>query len=771
VPTQQTFCRYCHANCGILVDVEDGRAVKVRGDRDDPMTRGFTCIKGRSLPDQHHHADRLRHALARDASGGFAPIDLDTAQDEIAARLAELIERHGPRSLALYAGTAVFQSSLTLPFARAWMASLGSPSFYTSLTIDQPNKIVASQLHGTFLAGPQSFESSDVWMLFGCNSVVSMYGGTMGFPSFDSTRRLREAKERGLDLIVVDPRRTETARMASLHLPVRPGEDVTLLAGMLRVIVEEGLYDRDFCERFTVGLARLREALRDFPADLVERRTGLDGSLVEEAARRFARGPRGLASSGTGTSMAPHPTLSEFLMLDLNTLCGRYNRAGDEIANPGVLTGPRDFVEQAMDPFPGFDMEPRSRIRGLGPVAGELPTPALADEIRTPGEGQVRALIVMGGNPVLSFPDARAAEEALASLDLLVVVDPVMSATAELAHYVIAPTLSLERPDTTLFMDTWYPQPYGRYTPPLLEAPDGTIPEWAFLWEISRRLGSLARPIHLPGGAVGLETRPSADALLDLLTHHARVPLDELRRRPGGNLFPSEPVRVRAGDPDAPGRLRLLPDAMAEELAEVAAEPPVAGAGYRPGERFSHRLISRRLREVFNSMGRELPAIRAKRKTNPAFMSPADLEKLGVESGDLVCIRSGHGEIVAVAEASDDVPSGVISMAHGWGVRPTRPGNPRDGGSNTSLLVDDASDYDRISGMARQSAIPVDVRPHTEGCRTGVCASGRGARTASRSSARSSSSPTPATSAAPSSISSATRAAPASSASWRAPTS
>jgi anaerobic selenocysteine-containing dehydrogenase len=712
VPIEKTFCRYCHANCGILVEIADGRAVRVRGDRENPMTRGFTCIKGRSLPEQHGHEDRLRGSLKRDGTGRLSPIEVETAQDEIAAVLRRLIEEHGPRSVALYAGTAVYQSSLTLPFARAWMAALGSPSFYTSLTIDQPNKIVAPQLHGSFLGGTQSFESSDVWMVFGCNSIISMYGGISGFPSFDPTRRLREAMARGLDLIVVDPRRSETARIASLHLPIRPGEDATLLAGMLRVILEEQLYDRDFCRRFVEGVEPLRKALRSFTRDLVERRTGLEWALVEDAARRFARGPRGMASSGTGPSMAPRSTLSEHMILDLNTLCGRYNRAGDEVANPGVLTPPRDFVEQAMSPFAGFRMEPRSRIRGLGPVAGELPTPALADEILTPGEGQVRALLVMGGNPALSFPDQRKTEQALASLELLVVVDPILSATAELAHYVIAPTLSLERPDTTLFMDTWYPEPYGMYTPALLDPPAGTIPEWAFLWGLSQRLGDRVGPVHLPGGEVDRETRPDADSLLDNLMAHARIPLSELRRHPGGAVFAGEVVRVRPGDPEATGRMQLLPEEIESELAELAAEPPVEGAGYRPGEHFTHRLISRRLREVFNSMGRELPALRAKRTTNPAFMNPGDLDKLGVETGDLVEIVSDHGEILAVAEASEDLPSGVISMAHGWGDRPSRPIRVRDGGSNTSRLVDDATNYDRISGMARQSAIPVNVRPH-----------------------------------------------------------
>jgi anaerobic selenocysteine-containing dehydrogenase len=714
VPTHKSFCRYCHAMCGIEVDVEDGRVVQVRGDREHAMTRGFTCIKGRNLPDQLGSEDRLLGAFSRGPDGALASIDAAVAQDEVAAVLRRCIDEYGPRSVALYAGTAVYQSSFTLPFARAWIAGLGSPSFYTSLTIDQPNKIIAPQLHGSFMGGLQSFDSSDVWMLFGCNALVSMYGGTAGFPSFNPTKRVRDAVSRGLELIVVDPRRSETARMAALHLAIRPGEDSMLLAGILRIIIEEELYDADFVERFAFGLSPLRAALSGFSRDLIERRTGLAWAQIERAARLFALGPRGMASSGTGTSMAPRPNLSEAMIMNLNTLCGRYNRLGEAVANPGVLTGKREFFEQAMSPRAGFRMEPQSRIRGIGSVAGELPTPALADEILTPGEGQLRALIVIGGNPALSFPDQAKTERALSELELLVVVDPFMTATASLADYVIGPTLCLERPDTTYFMDTWYPRPFAMYTPALVEPPEGVMADWEFLWGLARRLGT---KVNLVGGPVDMDTRPSSDDLIENISLLSRVPLDEIKRHPSGAVFEPEggPVRVQPAHPNSRARLLLYPDEIARELDELVNEPVVEGAGYAPGEEFTHRLISRRLREVFNSMGRELPAIRAKRRTNPAFMNPEDLTAIGAKNGDLVAITSGHGEIVGVVETAEDVPSGVVSMAHSWGDLPSRPGDVREIGSSTSRLVDDASDFDPISGMARQSAIPVNVRLHDPG--------------------------------------------------------
>ena len=339
-------------------------------------------------------------------------------------------------------------------------------------------------------------------------------------------------------------------------------------------------------------------------------------------------------------------------------------------------------------------------------MAGELPTAALSDEILTPGEGQVRALIVMGGNPLLSFPDQAKTQRALASLDLLVVLDPVMTGTAKFAHYVIAPTLSLERPDTTFFMDTWYPQPYAMYTPAILEPPDGVIAEWDFLWGLAKRMNF---PVSLMGQPVDMECKPTADDLIEILSAHARVPLAEVKRHPVGGIFDAEPFVVGPGDPWAKGRMQLHPPEIAADLADLLAEPPVEGAGYRPGERFTHRLVSRRLREVFNSMGHQLPALRAKRRTNPAYMNPADLEALGIEDDALVEIHSGHGRIRAVARGATDVPRGVISMAHSWGEGLDGEGDVREVGSPTSRLVDSADLYDPISGIPLQSAIPVNV--------------------------------------------------------------
>jgi anaerobic selenocysteine-containing dehydrogenase len=269
--TRKTFCRFCHANCAIEVDIEDGRALAVRGDVADPLFGGYTCMKGRELPAQANHRDRLHSSRKRIADGQFAAIPSQQALDEIAGRLSEIRDRCGPRAIASYCGTYGFMNSAALPVAAGFHRGLGSPSFYTSITIDQPAKVYLGSRVGTWLGGPQPFSQADVAMMIGNNPLTSHYAWQGSVPPFSPSRRLRDAKARGLKLICVDPRRTMVAQLADIHLQVRPGEDATLLAGMLKLILDGELHDREFCERHVAGLAELHGAVADFTPEYVTR--------------------------------------------------------------------------------------------------------------------------------------------------------------------------------------------------------------------------------------------------------------------------------------------------------------------------------------------------------------------------------------------------------------------------------------------------------------------------------------------------------------------
>ena len=392
VETKKTFCRFCHANCAIEVDIDADRAVAVRGDVSDPLFGGYTCMKGRELPAQANHRERLRNALRRLADGSFTVLPSSVALDEIAARLSAIRDAHGPRSIATYCGTYGFMNSAALPVALGFHQGLGSPSFYTSITIDQPAKVYLGSRVGTWLGGPQPFSSADVSMLVGNNPLTSHYAWQGSVPPFSPSRRLRDAKARGLRLICVDPRRTMVARLADIHLQVRPGEDATLLGGMLKVILDEGLVDREFCERHVTGLPELHHSIADFTPQYVARRADVPVADLLAAARLFARGPRGVATTGTGAEMATRGSLTEHFVQALNIVCGRFCRAGEVAPYPRVLSAATPRKAQVQPPAPlwgeGFA---RSRVRGLTQIGFEMPTAALADEILTPGDGQVRA--------------------------------------------------------------------------------------------------------------------------------------------------------------------------------------------------------------------------------------------------------------------------------------------------------------------------------------------------------------------------------------------
>ena len=711
VETRRTFCRFCHAGCAIDVDVDvaANRVVAVRGVLDDPMYEGYTCIKGRHLGDQHHHDARLHSSMKRQGNG-FEPIATSLAFDEIADKLAGLIERHGPRTLATYCGTAAFQNATGLPVARAFHKALGSPSFYTSVTIDQPAKFVGPMRHGAWLAGVQPFESSAVAMVIGCNTLVSTYSYPGGLPSFNPLVRLRRAKANGLKLIVIDPRRTEMANYADLFLQVKPGEDPTLLAGIIREILAHDAIDTAFVARWVSGLDELRLAVDPFTPEYVEHRAGVPADQVREAARLFAQGPTGAVSTGTGPNMAPHSTLTEHLSLCLNTLCGRYVRAGEPLLNPGgVLTPAGPVRAQPMPPMTHvLNRGTPQRVRNLYSHNGEAPTSTLPDEILIEGEGQVHALLTIGGNPVVAWPDQRKTVEALRSLDLHVVIDAQISATAQLAHYVIASTLSLERPDVPTTIDRWFAEAYTNYTPAVLEPAPEMRQEWQVYTELAARLGIT---ITLAGGDIAPGAAVTADDVLDLIYAKAKVPFANVRANPGGRLYPELATVVAEADPDVTARLDLVPEGVPEELAAVFMETSSAQvvAGFDP-ERHTFRVTSRRLKSVFNSSGRELGVLREKEGTNFAHMNPSDLAGMHIANGDMVELASPRGAIRAIVKGAPDVRVGTISMAHAWGGLPDQPGDLAVVGSTTSMLVDTDSGYDPFTGMPVMSAIPVHVR-------------------------------------------------------------
>lgn len=705
IEKRHSACRWCVGMCGMIVDVdvETGRAIGLRGDRDHPLSKGYACIKGLQGVYALNAPDRILRPLKRNESGGFDEVPLEQALDEIAAKMQNCIAEDGPQSVAAYKGTMGFTHAPLLEIVPRWLESIGSPYMFTTWTIDQSNKFVAAERLGAWGAGTHHMLESDVMIIVGSNPLVSV--ANMGVTPSNVTKQFKAIKARGMKLIVVDPRRSETAALADLHLQIKPGEDVALFAGLLREVLANGWEDSAFCAAHVIQLDELREAVAPFTIDIVADRTGLSAEDIRTAARMFAHdAQRGGAFSGTGPSMAPHSNLSEHLIQALNVICGRYNREGDVVRGAGLIR-PRPMVAQVYPPRRSWLREPKMRATGYGTLNGEMMTAAIPDEILTPGPGRMRALIVVAGNPAAAFPDHLKTVKALKTLDLLVAIEPFMSETARLAHYILPPTLQYERYDLLFGQDaeSLNPEPYQQYLTPVSARPPGSdlIEDWRFFYEMAKRLGN---ELLFFGNALNMEKTPSTEELIEMVIAGGPLSLDHLKAHPGGTFVNVPPTIVQAGNNDPAARFEVAPDDVVEELEAYRIEG-------RGSAEYPYRLISRRTREMLNSTGLNFPASRAREPYNPAYLNPQDLAAIGIADGDWVEIQSDHGLLQAIAKADDTVGRGAVSMTHCWG------GLAEDGrpftevGANTNMLVSTDRDCEPINAMPRMSAIPVQLRP------------------------------------------------------------
>jgi len=712
IETKKSFCRFCHVFCGIEVDVGNGRVLAVRGDPDNAVSQGYTCMKGRAEVERIYHPDRILASKKR-VDGGWQDIDAEKALDEIAERLGKIVGQYGPRAVAAYGGCGAHRSSTGGPwFMSKWMEALDSPNLYTSFTIDSPSLLVAYfRLFGG-VAAVNLFDiaNADVAMFVGTNPVVSHMPN---IPQSNPSKRMRDAQQRGMKLIVIDPRRCEVARRADIHLQVKPGEDATLLAGMIKIIIERKLYDKQYVENYVSGVKDLYEAVKGFDLPYVSRRTQVEGPLIEKAAEMLCAAERGGAVSGTGLHMARHQNLTTTLVMILNALCGRYDRRGGLVRNEGPLGFeiPEGFGPIPLPLYPG----PVSRIRGIRGTLSflgfytEMPTNTLTDEILTPGDGKIRALIVVGGNPALVLPDEASTVRALQDLDLLVVNDLFLSATAKFGDYVMAVKHPFERADFPRMMDINYPFPFGQYSPPLVAAPAGVIEDWEVLWGLAERMGL---KLDIPG--IPVDRKPTADELLNGLHSMARIPVDEIRQYPGGHVWGERETKAGGVIPNMIGyedhRMAVgHPDVIAE-LRDVLEEPVIDAGGYEIDEKATFRLITYRMKEVYCTQGQDLPSLRRKRPFNPVLMNPEAMESMGIKDGDRVTLDSGFGQVGGIVEKCEDIAPGVVALAFGWG-DPSDSRDVREKGCNVQRLIPDDQRYDPITGLALQTAVPVDVTP------------------------------------------------------------
>ncbi|WP_419827173.1 molybdopterin-containing oxidoreductase family protein [Sphingomonas sp.] len=705
--THQTFCRNCTHSCGLLVTVEADRVLDVKPDRDHPITEGYFCIKALANAELHGGGGgRLAHSVRRGADGSFEAVEAFAAIAEAGDRLRAILDEHGPRSVGIYMGTGGYFNSLVQPLAKAWLHEVGSPNFFTSSTVDQSAGWVAMMRMGFVASGKPNPAEVDALMIVGANPLVSHW-----LPAFNPSKRLREWGKRGQKTIIVDPRRSETARMADIHLQLTPGEDVTLFAGMVRLLLERGWEDRAFCERYVGGTEALRRAVEPYSPGYVEERAGVPRDLLEEAVRVFATSGRSLVITGTGICMGPRSNLAMHLATALNVLCGGLRRPGDLVDNPGVMM-PRRFTDAVVAPQRPWASGIQCHGVPTGRIYGEIPTGALPDEILTPGPDKLRALIVLGGNPVKALGQPAKTLRAFRDLDLLVSVDVRLNDTARLADYVIAAALPFERHDVPYIFDglSWASKPFAQYAAPLVAPPPGVIDETLFFWALARRMSlsleyrriglSMAYEDAPPGLALDMKSPPDPERFARWWLDGSTVDFDALKAAPGG-IVPDLPEQRVEPAPDDGTRLDLCPADVAEELAAALAD--------RRDPARPYRLATRRLLETMNSAYRDSASAARRWATNPAFMNPDDMADEALSNGDRIEVASRHGALTARVQADKGVRRGMIAMAHCWGEADAVHDPQQRRGAFTGRLVSLDEDIEPINRMPIQTGFPVSI--------------------------------------------------------------
>ncbi|MBJ7519636.1 MAG: molybdopterin-dependent oxidoreductase [Solirubrobacteraceae bacterium] len=714
-----TYCRICEPLCGMVATVEDGKLVQLRPDRDHPVSKGFACPKGIAFTEVVNDPDRVTHPLKRQPDGTFERVSWDDAMRDIKARMLRIHSEHGADAIGWYWGNpGAFSASHTL-WVAAFMLGLRSPHLYTAGSQDVNNRFVASEfLYGNPTTAPvPDLHRADLVVIVGANPLVS-HGSVLTAPRIKE--ELHGVVDRGGRVVVVDPRRTETAR-AFAWQPIRPDGDVFMLLSLLHVLFEDGLADDAAIAAQARGAEQLRELARPFTPESTAERTGIAPDTLRELARALATTERAAMYGRIGTSLGRSGTLTTMLLDAVNLVAGNLDREGGSMF--GTLGTPFERTAlqliKALVPV-GHDRGPRSRIGGFPAVLASRPAAIMAKEMTTPGKGQLRALFVSAGNPVLSCPNGDELEDALDTLDLQVAIDFYVNETHAHADYVLPATTMYERQDFPIPFQTLSLTPFRQGTdaviPPVGEARE----EWevidelaSALWrrtpmffgaELVRRTGMLT-----PRRAMDAVVRLAEGGDLFGLRRGGLTFARLLRDLPHGQVIAPH---LRAGalrtvNLHGDRKVRLDAPQFASEIARLAERP-----GDDPA--FPLRLIGMRELRSENSWMHNAPLLLRGGRKHLARMHPDDAAAVGAAEGDRIRVTSKHGEIELAVTLTDDLVPGVIAIPHGWGHKGRggwRKANTADagsGGANVNrLMSSDPADVEPVAGMANLTGVPV----------------------------------------------------------------
>lgn len=707
VRTEFRTCSLCEACCGLALGVADDRIVHVQPDAEDVFSRGFICPKGMATGEIQHDPDRLRTPLRRTASGDFEAISWESALAITAERLLATRQRHGANAVGIYYGNPIIHNYGALILRKALLDALGTRNVFSAGSQDtSPRFAVSYHLYGSSLATPvPDIDRCDYFLCIGANPLVSN-GSAMTAPNVRA--RLRAIQRRGGTVVVVDPRRTETAAAADLHIAIRPGGDAALLLSMARILLDRGRVDEALLDATSDGWQDVRRRLLAIDLPAAAAVCGVPEATIERLALDFAAAGAAAAYSRVGTCNNRHGTLATYATDLLNIVTGRLGQVGGWM-----------FPTPAFDPtiitrLPGGDGHGRwhSRVRGLPETLGDLPAACLAEEIETPGDGQIRALVTFAGNPVLSTPNGRRLAGAIDGLDFMVSIDLYVNETTRHADVILPSAWTLTEEHVDLLVPSFAVRDFARWSPAVVAPEAGQRLDWEILLDLIRRLGGGPSGVPLVDRAIGLLERcgyrwhPShvADLLLRIGPHGDRflpggkgLNMRKLRRAPHGiDLGPLRPGRKRIRRPGQRPQLAAAP--LMAAFDQFLAAPPCDG--------FDRELllIGRRDVRTCNSWIHNAPSMVRGRERCVLYVHPEDASRAGLGDGDTAWLESRVHRAAVAVHVTDEMRPGVVSLPHGWGHAAAAPWQ-RVAGSRPGVSANDWTDDQDVESVVGQSIL------------------------------------------------------------------
>ncbi len=709
VKTHHRACTLCEAMCGVVIETRGEHILSIKGDNNDPHSEGHICPKGYALQDLHNDPDRLRTPLEK-VNGEWLPIDWDSALDKVAARLVDIQRRHGNDSIAGYWGNPASHNLGLMMASGSLRKAIGTRNISSAASLDQmPHQLVSYLMFGhSQLFTIPDIDRTQYMLMLGANPAAS--NGSL-MTAGDILKRLERIRERGGKVVLIDPRRTESARYVDQHLFIRPGTDAFFLLGLIRHVLDQNLVKPGRLLELADNWSALAPLFDGISLEQVSVRCGIAVADIKRIAEDFANAECAVCYGRMGVSTQRYGALNHWLMLVLNILTGNLDRPG------GMMFTTPAFNKAQSRPMGSFNTY-QSRVRGLPEFDSYFPAVTLAEEMLTPGEGQVRGFVCVAGNPVLSTPNGRQMDEALEQLEFMVSIDFYLNETSRHADIILPPTGPLEHEQYDIVFNMLAVRNLARFSDPVFEAPEGTRCDWDIVQGLTARIMALKNPDAPPTRKMpspeqildhGLQTGPYAEGFYEYnsgepVKYDEPLSLQVLKRYPHGlDLGPmreSFPGYLFTAD----RKLHLTPPELVDDLGRALAE-------LRGSDDTGLMLIGRRDLRTNNSWMHNSKRLVKGRDRCGLLVHPADAERLGLSDGKQARITSRAGELLVRVEVSEDVMPGVVCLPHGWG-------HDREGVSlrvaqtNPGINVNDITDdqvVDALSGNAVLNGIPVSV--------------------------------------------------------------